>query len=88
MGGRAAGQAVRHDYIQTARTRFAGRVELELVDMLAGEERVLLLVRERFHGDGPPLEIRRANVYTVRNDKIVEIAIFEGDQYAVDELLH
>jgi ketosteroid isomerase-like protein len=76
------------DYIQAARTRFAGRVEVELVDMLAGEERVLLLVRERFHGDGPPLEIRRANVYTVRDDKIVEIAIFEGDQYAVDELLH
>ena len=76
------------DYIQAARERFAGRVELELVDMLAGEERVVLLVRERFHGDGGPLEIRRANVYTVRDDKIVEIAIFEGDQYAVDELLH
>ena len=44
--------------------------------------------RERFHGDGGPLEIRRANVYTVRDDKIVEIAIFEGDQYVVDALLH
>ena len=86
--GERRGKQYAVDYIQTARTRFAGRVELELVDMLAGEERVLLLVRERFHGDGPPLEIRRANVYTVRNDKIVEIAIFEGDQYAVDELLH
>jgi len=65
-----------------------GRIELELIDMLAGDERVALLVRERFHGDGPPVEIRRANVYTVRNDEIVEISIFEGDQYAVDELLH
>ena len=28
------------------------------------------------------MEIRRVNVYRVENDKIVEIRIFEGDQYA------
>jgi hypothetical protein len=55
--------------------------------MLVSDERVALLVRERFHGDGPPVEIRRANVYRVQGDKIVEISIFEADQYAVDELL-
>ena len=71
-------------YIESARQRYAGRIELELIEMLAGEERVALLVRERFDG----VEIRRANVYTVRAGKIVEIAIFEGDQYAVDALLH
>jgi ketosteroid isomerase-like protein len=75
-------------YIQSARERHDGRIELELVDMLAGDERVLLLVRERFYRDGAPVDIRRANVYSVRDDKIVAIAIFEGDQYAVDELLH
>jgi hypothetical protein len=31
------------------------------------------------------LDIRRANVYRVRDDRIVEIWIFEHDQYAVDE---
>ena len=77
------------DYIEAARERYRdGRIELELVDMLASEERVVLLVRERFHGDGAPLEIRRANVYKVRDGEIVELAIFEGDQYAVDALLH
>ena len=76
-------------YIQTVRDRYRnGRIELELIDMLAGDERVALLVRERFQGDGPAVEIRRANVYTVRNDEIVELSIFEGDQYAVDELVH
>jgi hypothetical protein len=47
-----------------------------------------LLVRERFHqDDGPPVVIHRANVYRVVDDAIVEIWIFEGDQYAVDALL-
>ena len=56
--------------------------------MLAGDERVVLLVRERFHGEGPPIEIRRANVYRVKDGKVVEVSIFEADQYVVDELLH
>jgi ketosteroid isomerase-like protein len=87
--GERRGKELAVGYIQSVRDRYRnGRIELELIDMLAGDERVALLVRERFHGDGPPVEIRRANVYTVRNDEIVEISIFEGDQYAVDELLH
>jgi uncharacterized protein len=76
-------------YIQTVRDRYRhGRIELELIDMLAGAERVALLVRERFHGDGPPVEIRRANVYRVEGGQIVEVSIFEADQYLVDEVLH
>lgn len=76
-------------YIQAIRDHYRdGKIELELIDMLVSDERVALLVRERFHGDGPPVEIRRANVYRVHGDQIVEISIFEADQYAVDELLH
>ena len=48
----------------------------------------MLLVRERFHGEGVPIEIRRANVYRVKDEKVVEVSIFEADQYVVDELLH
>jgi hypothetical protein len=33
--------------------------------MLTSDERVALLVRERFRGVGPAVEIRRANVYRV-----------------------
>jgi hypothetical protein len=58
-----------------------GSIELELIDMLASDERVALLVRERFHGHGPPVEIRRANVYRVQGGLIVEVSIFEADQY-------
>ena len=88
LAGERRGKAAAIDYIQTARDPYReGGIELELIDMLAGDERVVLLVRERFHGDGPPVEIRRANVYRVRDDAIVEITIFEADQYTVDALL-
>jgi ketosteroid isomerase-like protein len=85
---RGKDQAVR--YIQTVRERYRdGAIELELIDMLVSDERVALMVCERFHdGDGPPVEIRRANVYRVRDGKVVEVSIFEADQYVVDALLH
>lgn len=89
FAGERRGKAAAMEYIQTIREHFReGEIELELVDMLSSDERVALLVREIFHGDGPPVEIRRANVYRVRDDRIVEISIFEGDQYAVDSLMH
>ena len=74
-------------YIDSAIARHDGKVEVELVDMLASDERVILMLRERFLGD-TPVEILRANAYTVRDGAIVAIQIFEGDQYAVDELVH
>ena len=74
-------------YIDSAIARHAGKVEVELVDMLVSDERVILMVRERFLGE-TPVEILRANAYTVRGGEIVAIEIFEGDQYAVDELVH
>jgi hypothetical protein len=89
VAGHRRGRPAAVDYIQSVRDHYRdGGIELELIDMLASDERVALIVRERFHGDGPPLEIRRANVYRVRGDEIVEIRIFEADQYVVDELLH
>jgi ketosteroid isomerase-like protein len=76
-------------YIQTIRDRYrAGEIQLEVIDMLASDERVALLLRERFHGHGPAVEIRRANVYRVQGDQIVDISIFEADQYTVDALVH
>src|SRR5829696_8114023 len=60
------------EYIQTIRDHYRdGEIQLELIDMLVSNDRVALLVRERF----------------LRDDAIVEISIFEADQYAVDALL-
>ena len=62
-------------------------VEVELIDMLASDHRVALIVRERFRRPAGVVEIRRANVYRIEDEHIVEVWIFEHDQYAVDELM-
>jgi ketosteroid isomerase-like protein len=85
--GERVGKQHAIDYIDAAFERHAGKVEVDLVDMLASEERVVLIVRERFLG-ATPVEILRANAYTVHDGRIVAIDIFEGDQYDVDEHVH
>ena len=84
--GERRGKEAAVEYIQRFREHYGdGKIEVELIDLLASDDRVALLVRERFLGD-ELVEIRRANVYRVRDDQIVEITIFEADQYAVDAL--
>jgi SnoaL-like protein len=57
-------------YIQSVRDHYRnGKVELELIDRLISGERVALLLRERFPGDRPPVEIRRANVYASKTTR-------------------
>jgi hypothetical protein len=60
---------------------------VEPVDTLVSRERVALIVLERFTRDEGVVEIRRCNVYRVRGEEIVEVWIFEADQYDVDVLL-
>jgi uncharacterized protein len=75
-------------YIRAAIALADEGTEVELVDTLSGEgERVALLLRERLRRGGRELLMRRANVYTVRDGRIVEVHIFEHDQYAVDAFL-
>jgi uncharacterized protein len=86
--GELRGRDAAARYLESARAlSHDGAVEVDLVDMLSSQERVALIVRERFHRPGRVVEIRRANVYRVEGDRIAEIWIFEHDQYAVDELM-
>ena len=88
FAGDHCGRDAAIEYINAVRNHFMNDgIELEVVDMLAGEERVALLVAERFFGDDLPITIRRANVYRVRGGAIVEISIFEADQYVVDAMI-
>jgi ketosteroid isomerase-like protein len=88
LAGERRGRDAARAYINAALAKARGAaVEVELIDMLVSEERVALVVREVFDREGGPVEVRRANVYRVRGGQIVEISIFEADQYAVDELL-
>ena len=87
LAGEHRGREAAEGYLQAALARaHRDRVEVELVDMLASEERVALIVRESFNRPGADVEIRRANVYRLRGDRIAEVWIFEANQYEVDEL--
>lgn len=88
LAGELRGRDAVIAYVEGARAKSRGaEVEVELVDTLSSEERVMLLVRERFARDNGIVEIGRANVYTVDDGAIAEVWIFEADQYAVDELV-
>jgi uncharacterized protein len=88
LAGEVRGREAVRRYIEAARALSEGHnVEVEPIDMLTSEERVAVLVRERFHRPGGDVEIRRANVYRIEDEHIVEVWIFEHDQYAVDELM-
>ena len=84
--GTLRGVAAARAYIDEARSR-AGAVEIDLVDMLAGSERVAVILRERFVRDGDTVDIRRVNVYTVRGGRITEIWIYDHDGEAIDALM-
>jgi len=88
LAGELRGRDAMIAYIEHARAASHGAdIQLELIDMLSSEKRVMLLVHERFARPSRVVEIRRANVYTIEHGQIVEIRIFEADQYTVDELL-
>lgn len=86
MAGERRGREAVVAYIQAA-IGHAEELDVELLDMLVGEEHIALLVRERLSRPDRTLDMRRCNVYRVRGEEIAEIWIFEGDQYAVDEFM-
>ncbi|MGN6167436.1 MAG: nuclear transport factor 2 family protein [Solirubrobacteraceae bacterium] len=87
FAGELRGKAAVVRYIETARAiSERSEVEVDVVDMLASDERVALIVREVFHLPSGDVEIRRSNVYRVAGDEITEIWIYEANQYEADEL--
>lgn len=82
------GRAAFLGYIQTVVAVAHGNVTTEILDAMTGRHHFALLVRERIvTPDHTTLDIRRCNVYRVHGSQIVEIWIFEADQYAVDAFL-
>ena len=87
FAGQLRGRDAVVGYIETARAISHGSdVEVDVIDVMASDERVALLVREVFHLASGDIEIKRSNVYRVRDGEIIEIWIYEANQYEVDEL--
>jgi ketosteroid isomerase-like protein len=60
-------------------------VTVEVLDRLVSDTSVALQLREVATRGDEVLDLRRVNVYGVRDGKIVAIDIYEADQYEVDE---
>jgi ketosteroid isomerase-like protein len=87
FAGELRGREAVVGYIETARAlSHTADVEVDVIDVLASEERVALIVREVFHLQDRDMEIRRSNVYRIGDGKITEIWIYEANQYEADEL--
>ena len=87
LAGVAEGKDAVTAYLEAAIARaHGGKVEVEPIDMLSSDERVVLILRERFARPEGDVEIMRANCYRLAEGKIAEVTIFEANQYEVDEL--
>jgi ketosteroid isomerase-like protein len=64
-----------------------GRKLISIVDVLAGPSRAVIIVRESFERDGRRAEFERVLVYTIRDGKLHECWVLDGDRAAVDSFL-
>jgi hypothetical protein len=60
-------------------------VEVEVLDRLISGQRVAMVLREATVRGDERLQLRRVNLYRVVDGKIVDIDIYEANQYEVDE---
>jgi uncharacterized protein len=65
--------------------KLTNRQLVEIADVLASDERAIVIARERFERDGKRLEANRIFVYRIRDGKLGECWVYDEDQRAVDE---
>jgi ketosteroid isomerase-like protein len=64
-----------------------GGLEVDIHDVLANDDHVVLLSDRQATRDNRKVEMRSATVYHVREGKIAEAWFFEWDPYAIDAFL-
>src|SRR5690242_20156290 len=91
VGGRSAtaGEYVGHDavlgFFGKLMDLSAGSFQIEVVDVLASEDRVVVLTRETGEREGHrPLDIRGVHMWRVAGGKAVEFQSTADDVYAED----
>ena len=85
LAGEHRGKAAVVDAILALLVRTDGLpVTVEVLDRLVSANTVALVLREVATRGDATLELRRVNVYRIRDGKITDIDIFEADQYEVD----
>lgn len=64
-----------------------GRKLLGVVDVMAGPERATIIARESFERDGRKAELERVLIYTIKDEKLFECWVYDGDRALVDSFL-
>jgi ketosteroid isomerase-like protein len=86
LAGTHRGKAASIQALATLLQR-ANRQLLEIRDVVAGDDHVVVLTRERFERDGTTLDANRVLVFRVRDDQLAECWVYDEDQRAIDALL-
>lgn len=60
-------------------------VTVDVLDLLASDSRVAVVVREVTSRAGAIVDLRRVNLYEVVGGRITAIDVYEANQYEVDE---
>jgi ketosteroid isomerase-like protein len=64
-----------------------GHLEIDVHDVLANDDHVVVLSDRRVERDGRTLDMRAAGVYHVRDGRISEAWLMEWDPYSIDRFL-
>ncbi|UCE62175.1 MAG: nuclear transport factor 2 family protein [Phycisphaerales bacterium] len=73
-------------YIDKVLDLTGGKTErIEILDILANDERAAAITRVRFRRPGKNTECRRFFTFDIRDGRIYELWVFDEDQYVVDE---
>lgn len=75
------------NYIEKVYALTGGNIRMTVKDIVANDDRAIVLAKERFERPGRTLDVDRVLVYEFRTERISGIRQFESDQYAVDEFL-
>jgi ketosteroid isomerase-like protein len=58
-----------------------------ILDVMAGQQRTAVLVRERFTRDGREAEVERLLVYTTKDDRLHHCWVYDQNQDQIDTFL-
>lgn len=86
LSGDHKGRGEIASFLGKAMSLTGGTFRPEPHDILANDEHAVLLVRCRAERDGKAFEWLATDIYHMAGNRFAEHWIFEGDQYAVDEL--
>ena len=84
LAGDYKGQESILGFLAQLKALSGGTFEIEVVDILAGTERAVVLQRETATRNGRDLDVIAALEFEIHQGKITEVTVYHGDTYQFD----